>query len=171
MFTYIIIAFAGLLIAALLVTWSQGFLRRNRLHTALNIAEGTHEGAKSYLADAAITVRHLLYAIGSSARHIAVCAANAIPIGTVSDEVATADIAADPKAVELLGISSRTMLMVAAEEIVVGEAVFTAAGGKIQDLPTAGGTYYQVGYALTAASGDGVLCEVLHHAPIARVVT
>jgi len=50
--------------------------------------------------------------------------------------------------------------MTASEAITAGEDVYTAAAGKAQDLPVAAGTYYHVGRALTAATGDGVEIEV-----------
>lgn len=135
-----------------------------------NIGSGTHENAKSYFSDEALAVRYLLVTIGSDSEHIALCAADDIPIGTVPDEVATADIAAVPVGVELLGICNKTMLMVPSENITAGEEVFAAAGGKIQDLPVGAGTYYSVGYALEDGSLD-VPCEVLHHSPRAVIVT
>jgi len=165
-----LIVFAVLLIAALLVTWAHGFLRRSKLFPAVNIGEGTHKNAKSYYADAAVTTRYLMGKIGSDADHVAACGASDIPIGIITDEVASADIATIPVAVELLGISNRTLLMVASEAITAGEAIYTAASGKVQDLPAGAGTYYKVGHALTAAGADGDLIEVQHCAPIATVI-
>ncbi len=135
-----------------------------------NIGSGTHENARSYFADAALTVRYLLVAVGTDAEHCAIAAADSIPIGTVPDTVATADIASESKAVELLGISNKTMLMVPSEALSAGEEVYTAADGKIQDLPTGAGTYYSVGYALEVGAAD-IPCEVLHHSPRKLIVT
>lgn len=132
-----------------------------------NIGETTNEGSKSFKTDAAIATRHLLYKKGSDADHIAVCGASDIPIGTVPDEADAAEIDIE---VCLLGIHSCTRLMIASEAIAMGVAVYTAANGKIQDLPAGAGTYYQVGYALTAAAADGDKVEVQHCAPIKLVV-
>jgi hypothetical protein len=143
-------------------------LRRSSLIGAVNIAEGTHKNAKPYKADAAVATRYLLAKIGSDADHSAACGASDIPIGFMQDEAAAAE---DLIAVELLGISNRTLLGVASEAITAGEAVYTAAGGKLQDLPAGAGTYYKVGHALTAAGADGDLIEIQHCAPIATVVT
>lgn len=142
--------------------------KRRHLVGAINIAEGTHENAKPYKVDAAVATRFLLAKIGSDAAHSAACGANDIPIGVMTDEAAAAE---DLIAVELLGISNRTLLMVASEAITAGEAVYTGAAGKVQDLPAGAGTYYKVGHALTAAGADGDLIEVQHCAPIATVVT
>jgi hypothetical protein len=122
-----------------------------------NIAEGTHEEAVSRLTDAAIATRHLLYKIGSDSNHIAVCGAGNVPMGTVADEAAGAE---EYVALNLLGARKTSVLMVASEAITVGEQVYTAANGKVQDLPGTSGTYYCVGTALTPAGADGDLLEV-----------
>lgn len=54
-----------------------------------------------------------------------------------------------------------TSEMEAAGEITVGAAVYAAASGKIQALPTAAGDYVKVGVALEAAAEDGDIIEVL----------
>ena len=70
------------------------------------------------------------------------------------------DAAEYPTAVELLGVTRKTRPMIASEAITAGQAVFTAASGKVQDLPVASGTYYQVGTALTAAAADAMVRSV-----------
>jgi hypothetical protein len=154
--------------AAVAVVATTPAVKRRRFVSAINIGEGTHKNAKTYKADAAVATRFLLAKIGSDAGHSAACGANDIPIGVITDEAAAAE---DLVAVELLGISNRTLLMVASEAITAGEAVYTAAGGKVQDLPAGAGTYHKVGHALTAAAADGDLIEVQHCAPIATVVS
>lgn len=124
-----------------------------------NIAEGTHANSLTKKADAAITTRYLLGKIGSDVNHVAACGASDIPIGVITDEAAAAE---DLVAVEMLGVSKRSILMVASEAISAGEHVYTAASGKVQDLPAGAGTYYEVGLALTAASADGDIIEVAH---------
>lgn len=139
---------------------------------AANLGVETHEIAKSYIPDEAIATRYLLGTIGSTAAHVAICAADEIPIGVITDEASADEVTAGKAlAVELLGISHRTLPMVASEAITAGEAVFAAAAGKVQDLPAGAGTYYQVGYALTAAAADGDTIEVQHHAPRAVTVS
>lgn len=128
-----------------------------------NIAEGTHgDGRISKLTDAAITTRYLLYKPGSDDNHIAACGASEIPLGTVADEATAAE---QLVAVNVLGSSGGTLLMVASEAITVGEHVYTAASGKIQDVPAGAGTYYEVGIALTAAGANNDLIEVAHCVP------
>lgn len=143
-------------------------LRRRGLVPAVNVAEGTHAGTLTKKTDAAIATRNLLVKFGSDANHIAACGASDIPLGVCDDEASAAETDIN---VELLGISKRTLLMVANEAITAGEAVYTAASGKVQDLPAGAGTYYKVGHALTAAGADGDVIEVQHCAPIATVVS
>ena len=45
----------------------------------------------------------------------------------------------------------------------IGDKVYAAADGKVQAIPTAAGTYYQVGLAMEAATADGDLVEILIH--------
>jgi len=168
MYIVTLIILAASLLAALLIS-SRGLPgRRPKIIAHLcNLGVSTHEIAKTYLTDAAVATRYLLGKIGTDAAHVAACGASDIPIGVITDEAAAAE---EEKAVELLGISNRTLPMVASEAITAGEAVYTAAAGKVQDLPTGAGTYYLVGYALTAAAADLDVIEVLHCAPIATVV-
>lgn len=131
---------------------------------AANIAEGTHAAAINKLTDAAITTRHLLYKRGSDDNHIAVAGASdtLCPIGTIDDEASAAE---ENVAVQLLG-KGPTKRMVASEAITVGDEVWTAASGKVQDRTATAGTYWIVGTALSAASGDGEIFEVQCCAPI-----
>jgi len=129
---------------------------RGRL-SACNVAEGTHAGSITRKTDAAIATRHLLVKVGSDADHIAACGASEVPIGTVPDEAAAAE---ENVEVALLGSAPSSRKMVASEAITAGEKVYTAASGKVQDLPTDAGTYYCVGTALTPASADGDVIEV-----------
>jgi len=134
-----------------------------------NIAEGIHgDGKVTKLTDAAITTRYLLYKPGSDANHAAVSGASEIPLGTIADEASAAEEAV---AVNVLGSTPGTLLMVASEAITQGEHVFTAASGKVQDLPAGAGTYYELGIALTASGADGDLIEVAHCVPRKTVVS
>jgi hypothetical protein len=171
MITLLSILLAVALAALLLLVIQRPAPRVGGIFSLANLGVSTHENAKTYFADAAFASRFLLAKIGSDAEHIAINTDGDVPIGVVTDEVATADIAKIPMAVELLGISNRTLTMVASEAIDAGEDVYTEDGGKVQDLPTDAGTYYKVGKALTAAGADGDLIEVLHCHPVALVVT
>lgn len=159
---------AAVLAIAVLCHWAQGFSRPPRIYRLANIAEGTHNGSITKLTDAAITARHLLVSFGTNVGHIAASDADDIPLGTVPDLAAAAELEVE---VSLLGVGDNTKLMVASEEIVVGEELFTASGGKVQDLPVSAGTYYSVGYALNAAAANNDLVEVQHHTPRKIIVT
>jgi hypothetical protein len=130
---------------------------------ACNIAEGTHSCAINKLSAAAITTRHLLYIRGADDNHVTVAGASDIlaPMGTIDDEASAAE---ENLAVQLLGKGS-TKRMVASKAIVVGDEVWTAAGGKVQDRTT-GGTFWIVGTALSAAAADGDIIEVQDCVPI-----
>lgn len=134
--------------------------------TMANIAEGTHDNSVTRLTDAAITTRHLLYKVGSDGNHIAACGAAEIPMGSVADEATAAE---EYVALQLLG-RGPTKLLVASEAITAGEQVFTAASGKVQDLPGSTATVYLVGTALTAAAADGDLIEVDTCVPVKTVI-
>lgn len=133
----------------------------NRL-VALNIAEGTHEESVTKLTDAAISTRHLLYARGSDDNHIAVCGVDDIPLGTVPDEASAAE---EYVAVALLG-KGASKLMVASEAIGANARVYVAASGKVA---TEGSIC--VGVAVTAASTDGDLIEVIDTVPAQAPIT
>lgn len=65
-----------------------------------------------------------------------------------------------------------TVLMTAAGAITNGARVFAAADGKVQALPVAAATYYQMGICCEAATADGDVIEVLPVGiGIAEVVT
>lgn len=132
-----------------------------------NVAEGTHEGSITRKVDAAIATRYLLAKEGTDDDHVDKCGVADIPIGVMTDEAKAAE---DNIAIELLGGSKRTLLMVASEAIDAGEYVYTAALGKIQNEPAVAGTYYLVGKALSDAAADGDLVEVQHCLPIKVVV-
>lgn len=160
----------GLLVALIVAVCLWAFASQAKGKTTLlcNIAEkGNDSGNKTYLADAALTTRYLIGKIGSDANHVAACGASDIPIGVIEDEPAAAEDAVNLRLLSHPGSS----LMVASEAITAGEEVFTAASGKIQDLPAGAGTYYSIGFALTAASADGDVIEVLNRVPVKTVVS
>lgn len=149
------------IMAAGLVLWTlrRWITPRHQLR-AWNIAEGTHKGSVTRYADEAITTRHLLYKTGSDGNHITLGDATSTPLGPVADEVATADIAAVPVTVDLLG-KSGTKRMVASEAMATtGVDVFAAASGKIALSGS-----IKVGVLLTAAGADGDVVEVLDGSP------
>jgi len=159
------------IIIAVLALAAWAVLQKTRNDASLprfsNVAEGTHEGSLSKKADAVISTRFLMVKIGSDADHIAVCGAGDRPLGVATDE---AEAIEDSVNVNLLGPSANTQKAVASEAIAVGESVFTAALGKVQNEPASAGTYFLVGRALTAAGADGEVIEIEPQAPTRTVV-
>lgn len=134
---------------------------RGEVCDGANIAEGTHKDGLTGYADAAITTRHLLYKRGVAANTFAVSGATDLPLGTIADEVATADIAAVPITLKLLGKDS-TKRMVASEAMATtGVLVYAAASGKIALSGSVA-----VGTLLTTASADGDVVEVQDGEPV-----
>ena len=88
-------------------------------------------------------------------------------LGIITDEASTAG---ETVAVELLGAIPGTIRAVAAGAVSAGEAVYTAASGRVQSLPSAAGTYYQVGVSLTAAAASGDEIEIITCVPRKLVV-
>lgn len=139
--------------------------RSSKLTRAVNTLPanvGSHKSSRPYLSSAAIATRYLLAKVGADDEHIAVVAATSDkPIGVISDEASAAE---EPVNVELLGVTNRTLPLVAAAAITVGADVYSTAAGKVDVKPTAAGTYWRVGVALTApgAANDPVevaLCK------------
>jgi hypothetical protein len=95
-----------------------------------------------------------------------VAANDGVPIGVALSD---ADDATEV-GVNALGGADRTLVLIASAAIVVN-AIVIADSTKVKTLPTAGGTYYIVGTALTAADADGDRIEVAPCSPIKIVVT
>lgn len=134
-------------------------------HAKLNaIGDGeSPNGIITRLADAALTTRHLLVKVGSDGSHFAVCGAGDLPLGVCRDEPDAVDY---PAAIKLPGCYANTLKVVASEAIAVDDDIYTAANGKVQNEPGTVGTYYKIGKAITAASGDSIELEIAHCAPI-----
>ena len=116
--------------------------------------------------DAAVSARHLLWQQGSTDGGVALGAANAVPLGTIDNTESSTGVR---QTILLLG-KGPTKKMVANEAITAGEQVFTAANGKVQDLPGSTATVYCVGTALTAAGADGDIIEVADCVPFKTVI-
>jgi hypothetical protein len=119
---------------------------------AANIADGTHTGSISRLADAAAS-EYILVKKGSDDNHVAVCGVADVPIGVLAS---VPEAAEDGVTVKLLGAAPSTVLMIASEAIAAGVEVYTAASGKVQDATTSI-TYYKVGVSLTAAAANELI--------------
>jgi hypothetical protein len=155
----------ALLLAALLAPFSgiaRAFSPQGR--DALNTT-GSHDGADvTRISEEAIGTANLLVTKGTADRQVLICSATTRPLGTAYDAVAiTTDVG-----VCLLG-GGATRVMVASEAIAVDSAVYTTASGKVSDNPTNG--CWLVGYALTAASGDGKELEVQTCVPTRQHLT
>lgn len=126
----------------------------------------THTDSISRTNDAAITARHLLWKKGSGDTTVALNGVATIPLGTIDNlETATGTI----QAILLLG-KGATKKVVASEAIAVGDEIFTAANGKVQNRPSGSGTYYFIGIALTACAADGDIIEINDTAPERLVI-
>lgn len=125
--------------------------RRTRCN-ALTDGNAPHGKPGNLLADAALSTRYLLVKRGSDALHFATCGASDMPLGVCMDEPSAAEVEAT---LALLGAVEGTIPVVGSEAISVDEDLYTAANGKVQNTPAAAGTYYRVGRAFTACSGDG----------------
>lgn len=154
--------------------------RASRLVTAVNTLPanvGSSKHTRRYLATAAIAVpapcpasnaRYALVKKGADDEHAAiVAAASDEPIGAATDEAAAAE---DPVNVELFGINARTLPLVAKAAIGLGADVYSDGTGKVTVKPTAAGTYWRVGKAMTAAGADGDPIEIMPIRPRKLIV-
>lgn len=152
----ILIAISLIASAFIVASWTKGFKKRNRLIIACNIAEGTHEGSLTKFTDAALASRHLLVKFGSDVDHVAVNGAGDMPLGTVADDP---DAAEALVSVDLLAVTGSTRRCVCSEAIALTDELYTAANGKVQNLPAGAGTYYKIGRPLQAGAADGAVIE------------
>jgi hypothetical protein len=129
-----------------------------------NVAEGTHSGNITKMAEAAIAQKYLLCKLNQTGK-VSVASGADCPIGVATDE---AEVADDLVNIALLGACD-TLKMVASEAISAGAIVVVDGGGKVAELPGDAGTYYQVGIALAPANADGIV-ECVSCLPIAHVV-
>lgn len=141
-------------VASLLVSWVASRPRGRQFQALVNTAPsnwGTFAGGlRTFLADAAITTRYKLVKKGSDAEHIAIMAATSDePIGVCVDEPSAAE---QPATVEMLGVSARTVPVVAGGAITDGADLYGTSTGAVVVKPTAAGTYWQVGSAIGAWS-------------------
>lgn len=131
------------------------------------LTPGTYKHGKPYRTDAAILERYLFVEIGSDAEHVAVTnALSDIPVGICRDTASTAET---PIGVDLLGVRQGTILVRAGETIAAGDMLIPGTNGRARVLPTAPGTYYICGRALSSGD-DGELIEVALSFPQQRIV-
>lgn len=155
----LVVAALGVLCLFLADT-ARGF-RRSRLVAAINTLPpnwGRSSNGKTLKSDAAIATRYLLGKFGSDVNHVAViAAASNKPLGVMTDEASAAE---EEIFVELLGLTNRTIAMVADGVIALDADVYSKGDGKVTVKPTAAGTYWRVGRALMASTADGDVIEV-----------
>ena len=135
-----------------------------------NIAEGTHgDGNIDKLADAAISLRHVLVKIGSDVDHVAVTTANTeIPLGVANDEPAAAE---DHVNVQLFSAKQGTLLVRAHAAITAGDFIVPAAAGRAQTLTGLSSvTTYIVGIAINTVTTQDDLVEFIPCVPTQRVI-
>jgi hypothetical protein len=130
-----------------------------------NIAEGTHAGNITKVAAAVIAQKYLLCKLDSTGK-ISVAGAADCPIGVATDE---AEQVGELANVALLGACD-TIKMIASASIAAGAVVVVDGDGKVKELPTSAGTYYQVGIALTPASAAGII-ECVSCLPVKHVIS
>ena len=159
-------AIALLILLAVLAAFVWQRTPRSNETLLSNLFEGIHDQAKTFALDAAVSTRYLLGTLGTDVNHIAVAGAADFPLGVINDEGSIGDSIA----VGLLG-KGPTKRMSPSGPIAAGAEVYTDAGGQVQALPTAPGTYWNVGVALTAASGAGDDLEVNDRAPVKLVIS
>jgi hypothetical protein len=105
---------------------------------------------------------------GTDDNHVAVTTApTECPLGLTTHAT---DAIEDEVGVELPGASEGTKLATASAAIDVNDRICATAAGKAVKLPAGAGTYYVIGRAITAASGDGVDFEFEGCAPYPVVV-
>lgn len=108
--------------------------------------------------DAAVTARHLIWKEGSTpGTGAALCGAADKPLGTIDNIESDTGIAQN---VWLFGTGECTRKVIASEAITIGQDIYTAASGKVQNQPASAGSYWKVGRALTAAGADGDVIEI-----------
>lgn len=112
--------------------------------------------------DAAVTTRHLLWKEGSTpGTGAALNGAADLPLGTIDNTESSTGVG-----MTVLLLNGQPRKMVASEEITIGDEIYTAANGKVQDEPATAGTYYKIGRALTGCTADGDIILVETHTPI-----
>lgn len=142
-------------------------VQRRGLTRAVNFHVGSREKSYTAKASAALASRFLLVRPTANPFEIALNGVADMPVGVCDDEC---DAAGDLVNVNILGLVDRTITMVASEAIGLDDEVYTAANGRVQDLPTGAGTYWKVGRPLTIAAANGDKIEVIPCYPVRLVI-
>ena len=120
-----------------------------------NFGPGVHEhGIVSKAVDAVIATRFLIgkVGVGASGSTVAVCGLSDTPKYLLRD---AATAIGDYVEARILGLGAGTDKMVAGAIVTFGQRLVPMAGGLVKPLPAAGGIYWVVGIAESAAAiGD-----------------
>ncbi len=136
--------------------------RSKKSRLAMSNSDSTHEtGQLTRTAEEAFALRYLLARPGTDpATQFLIGNQTIAPIGICTDEPASG-IDANLSLLSAPG----THTLYASEAIDAGEFLYTGADGKVQDEPSANGTYWRVGRALETVSVAGHI-EAETHVPI-----
>ncbi len=116
-----------------------------------NIAEGTHAGNITMTAGEDIEAQNLLVKAGTSENEIKIAGVGDRPIGVCNDQGAKGDVLN----VVLPGSAESTIMCVCSSGASYGDALYTAANGKVSTIAADGA--YKVGIALCGCASNGVV--------------
>ncbi len=128
----------------------KALLTKTNISYFCNIAEGTHAGFITMIAENDISKPNLLVTNTSQGK-VDVAMKGDMPLG-VSCDSADAD---ESLAIALGASVSQTILCIAASSVNTGENLYLADYGKVSSTPTAGA--YKIGVALNSTSLDGIV--------------
>lgn len=130
---------------------------------AFNTA-GSHSGGLSRIAEAEVTLPHLMLTPGTNkATQAIICTATTWPLGHAYDK---AELNARVSIERLM--DGETKIGVASKAIAADVNVFTTAGGKLTD--TAVNNCFRVGRSVNAAGADGDEFEYIPCSPVLTTV-
>lgn len=147
------------------IAWIASRPRGAQLKSFANVAEGTYENGKTFLADAAFAETHLIGKLGAAIGGIDVCGVGDVPFGVVDEAAASADYTN----VQFLG-KGPSKIARAVGTVTFKERLVPAAAGRVRTLPTDPGTYWVIGVALSTQATTGQLVEFADCAPQQVVV-
>jgi hypothetical protein len=130
-----------------------------------NCAGHTHGSHITYRAGESAVARYRLVKLSSDGFSVTQADADDSPIGLSTDEAAPGEMLD----VALL-CSSDTLSAKVSGSVQAGDILVPAADGCVQKLPTADGTYFQIGTALKSAV-NASLVEIMPCLPIPHTVT
>lgn len=159
---YVLLIALLCLVALHLVRQTHSAHRKSKSRIALSNSDSTHAtGQVTRIAEETLALRHLLVRPGTDpATQFLIGNQTIAPIGVCTDEPTSGDYAN----VCLLAAPG-THTLYGSEAIDAGEFLYTGADGKVQDEPSANGTYWRVGRAVETIGAAGPI-EAETHTPI-----